>query len=121
MKLTLNDEIIRILEEHDFSYSEVNKQGDECYIDLSQYTPAGEDWYVCVLFDGTTKSLIESIEKIVDNFDVDEEVEIFIDNRGKNGIPSSVRTLIEDAEWKLETLQSLADALEDLELDEEDN
>ena len=121
MKLTLNDEIIRILEEHDFSYSEVNKQGDECYIDLSQYTPAGEDWYVCVWFDGTTKSLIESIEKIVDNFDVDEEVEIFIDNRGKNGIPSSVRTLIEDAEWKLETLQSLADALEDLELDEEDN
>lgn len=31
-------------------------------------------------------------------FDVDEHVELWIENRGKNGVPSTARELIEDAE-----------------------
>ena len=42
----------------------------------------------------------------------DEEVEIWIPSRGKNGVPSSISTLLHDAEWKLEQLESLLSDLQ---------
>ena len=111
--MKLNNDIIKTIEDHDFSCSEINEQSGEYYIELSQYTPAGEDWSVCIWFDGTNKDFIKSIEKLVENFDIDEEVEPYIEIRGTRGVPKSVRTLIEDAEWKLETLQSLVDDLDE--------
>ncbi len=104
--------IINILENNDFETGEITKQGDQYYMEISQYTPEGEDWNECIWFDGTDKGFIDSLEERIDNFDVDEEVEIWIDNRGRNGVPSSIKALIEDAEWKLETLKKAITGLE---------
>ncbi|WP_147359866.1 hypothetical protein [Agathobacter rectalis] len=46
------------------------------------------------------------------NFDVDEEVEIWIPNRGKGGCPDSIMDLVHDAEWKQKTLEKLLDDLQ---------
>ena len=48
------------------------------------------------------------------DFDVDEEVEVWIACRGENGCPSSIEALVEDAKWKEEQIEKLSDALEGL-------
>lgn len=75
--------------------------------ELRQYTLAGEDWIVELEVNNDVNTLITSLKEYVDNFDVDEEVAIFIEMRGTHGVPSSIRTLLEDAEWKYETLKNL--------------
>lgn len=104
----LNKKIIKILENNDFAYGEVTEQDGEYYIELNQYTPEGEDWWETIWFDGTSKGFIEAVQDRAYNFDVDEEAEIYVSMRGQNGVPSSIKALIEDAEWKQETLEDLS-------------
>lgn len=80
--------------------------------ELRQYTPAGEDWIVELEVNNDVNTLITSLKEYVDNFDVDEEVAIFIEMRGTHGVPCSIRTLLEDAEWKEEILQNLLKDIE---------
>lgn len=108
----LSDDIVEIIEGHDFWMNDICQQGNEYYVEIGKGTPAGEDWMVCVWFDGTDAGFIEGVRKAYEGFDVDEEVEIWVDNRGKNGVPSSIRTLVEDAEWKEAELLKLAEKLE---------
>ena len=106
--------IINVLENNDFGTDEITKQGDKYYMEINQYTPEGEDWNECIWFDGTDKGFIDSLEERIDNFDIDEEVEIWVDSRGKNGVPSSIKALIEDAEWKFKTLKNILNELKSL-------
>lgn len=117
--MKLNDKVIEIVENHGFSIHEVEKQGNNFYVEINQGTPLGEDWWETVWFDGTDEGFIKAVRERYNNFDVDEETEIWIENRGKNGVPSSVKALVEDAEWKESTLDELADELEELELGED--
>lgn len=117
--MKLNDKIIEIVEKKDFVINETEKQGNDFYVELGQFTPCGEDWWETIWFDGTDEGFIKAVRERYNNFDVDEEVEIWVENRGKNGVPSSIKALIEDAEWKESMLDELADELEELELDEE--
>lgn len=117
--MKLNDKVIEIVEKNGFSIHEIEKQGDDYYIEISQYTPLGEDWWVTIWFDGTDEGFIEAMREMYDGFDVDEETEIWIECRGKNGVPSSIKALVEDAEWKESILGELADELEELELEED--
>lgn len=114
--MKLNDKIINVLENNDFAISEINKLDNKYYVEINQYTPEGEDWWETIWFNGTDEGFIEAIRKRYNNFDVDDEAEIYIENRGKNGVPNSIKALIEDAEWKESTLGTLADELEELEL-----
>ena len=116
----LNENIVRILEENDFNIGEISEQDGSYYIELSQYTPLGEDWYVVVWFDGTDEDFIDQFDQIYQNFDVDEELEIFMECRGKNGVPTSVRDLLEDQEWKNNCLGNTSFQLTSLELDAEE-
>lgn len=111
MKKHLNDKTIAILEEHGFHIESLNEQDGEFYAELEQYTPAGEDWIVTIWFSGTDSSFADAFAEYASDFDVDEAVEIWIPNRGKNGVPASVSTLLEDAEWKQDTLEECAIAL----------
>lgn len=82
---------------------------DDGRVELTKYSPAGEDFGICVdVEDFPTK-----IRKEANEFDVDEHVELWIDGRGTRGVPNSVRELLEDAEAIKEMLFELADALED--------
>ena len=120
-EIKLATEVIDLLETHDFNISEIYEQDGEYYVDIGQSTPEGEDWSECIWFDGTTTEFIEAVRKSAENFDVDEAIEVFVECRGKNGVPSSIRALVEDAEWKLEKLEALADALSELDFEEEAN
>lgn len=108
----LNNEILEIIEKRGFIYNEYQEKDEDVYIELNQYTPAGEDWQRTIWFDGTDEDFINSMRKFVYEFDVDEEVEIWIGSRGKNGVPSSIKVLVEDAEWKYKQLENLLEALE---------
>ena len=118
--MKLNDNVIGIVENNGFSIHEVEKQGEDFYVEINQYTPCGEDWWETIWFDGTDEGFIEAIKDRYNGFDVDEETEIWIESRGKNGVPSSIKALVEDAEWKERTLGELFDQLEEFELDEDE-
>ena len=119
--MKLSDKVIEVLENKDFSVHEVEKQGNDFIVEINQGTPLGEDWWETIWFDGTDEGFIEAIRERYNNFDVDEEAEIWIEGRGKNGVPSSIKALVRDAEWKESMLGELADELEDLELELEED
>lgn len=110
--IKLNNTIAEILEYNGFNYNEVTEQDGKYYIELNNNTPLGEDWWLTVWFDGTDKSFVDAVEEITTNFDIDEEAEIWVPLRGKNGVPSSISALVQDAEWKLEQLESLLSDLQ---------
>ena len=114
--MKLNDKVIKVVENNDFSINEVEKQDNDFYVELSQYTPCGEDWWETIWFDGTDEGFIEAVRERYRDFDVEEEAEVWIECRGKNGVPNSIRDLIEDAEWKANMLGELADELDELKL-----
>lgn len=105
--IKLSNTIVEILEYNGFNYNEIEEQDGKYYIELNNNTPLGEDWWLTVWFDGTDKSFVDAVEEITTNFDIDEEAEIWVPLRGKNGVPSSISALVHDAEWKLEQLESL--------------
>lgn len=109
----LSEEIIEVLENNDFVVNDVEKQDGEYYVEIGQNTPEGEDWWMTIWFDGTDENFIKSVSEIASNFDVDEEASIWIDSRGKRGVPNSIGCLLEDARWKKEILQKVSMELED--------
>lgn len=103
--MEIDNKVIALIEEHDFS---INSYEDGA-VELECYTPAGEDWIVNLSFDGTVNGFLEEIWEYYEDFDVDEAVEPLVECRGQRGVPSSIRTLVEDAEWKDSELKSLYD------------
>lgn len=119
--MKLSEKILEVLKNNGFSHGEIIEQTEEYCIELSQFTPAGEDWWVIIWFDGNDESFINSFRKYVESYDVDDEATLYIESRGKNGIPSSIRTLVEDAEWKEETLGETLKDLEDINFEENED
>ena len=78
---------------------------NEPYWELRQHTPAGEDWIVELEVNNDANTLVDSLRDYVNGFDI--AYEVLIAMRGTHGVPSSIRTLLEDAEWKYETLKNL--------------
>lgn len=117
--MKLSEKIIGVVENNGFYIDEVEKNDEYFYVEFGQFTPCGEDWWETVWFDGTDEGFIKSVKDRYIGFDVDEEVEIWIECRGKNGVPGSIKALVEDAEWKERTLGKLYDQLNELERDED--
>lgn len=104
----LNENIVRVLEDNGFTvgkpeYSDHHK--GYC-IEINQYTDLGEDWWITLWYDGTDEDFIQKFETVVEYFDPDEEAEVYIDMRGKNGVPDSIRDILDDQVWKLNTLKT---------------
>ena len=119
--ILLDKKIQDILEKNEFNFDEeINEQDNGKYIEINQSTPEGEDWWETIWFDGTYEGFTNAIEERVLNFDVDEEVEIWIPNRGKGGCPDSIMDLVHDAEWKQKTLENLLDDLQENEKEEKE-
>lgn len=119
-EMELKDNLTTVLENCGFSttgtvYANTHMLcNDKYHVEISQYTPAGEDWIETIWFDGSQKSIVDSVKERVDYFDVDEEAEVWIPHRGTSGVPSSISELVEDAEWKLNELKELLSALQAL-------
>ena len=106
--IKLSDKIITIIENNGFSISEIQQQNKDYYIEINQYTPAGEDWYEIIWFDGKDKGFINALTLRAEEFNIDEEAEVWITNRGKRGVPNSISCLVADQEWKQKKLKQLS-------------
>ena len=88
---------------------------DDGSVELENWSPAGEN--IIVTLDG--KDIVREMGRYSAGFDVDEHVELWVDSRGKNGVPGSIRELVKDAEAIDKMLQELADALAEVEDDDD--
>lgn len=120
--MELSKRIEGILKKHDFSICGDIERYDEKEkydIELEIYSPEGEDVIVSLTYDGTEDSFITSFNDYANEFDVEEHAEMWIENRGKNGIPESIKDLLNDAEWINNMLLKVADKLNNLDEDPE--
>lgn len=101
----LYEKYLTILESHDWSVSSYTDDGT---VELEKYSPAGEDFLMCVDVD----NFPESVAKYAADFDIDEHIEMWIEakHNGVSGVPS-VRELVHDAEDIDKMLQEIASAL----------
>lgn len=103
----LEQKYIDILEENDWI---ISSYGDDGSVELEKYSPAGEDFLMCV----EVENFPESVREYANCFDADEHAEMWIEARGRvSGVPESIRELIDDAEAIQEMLYELADVLEE--------
>lgn len=109
----LSEKVLQVLENHNVRISDEPCQhgdGSICW-ELEWYSPAGED---CIwVIDGDSDELfVEDFKAYAEDFDADEHAEQYIDSRGQNGIPDSIRVLIDDADAIKSKLEEIAEELD---------
>ena len=80
------------------------------YIEFEKYSPAGED-FIFTITGNDEARVVEQVREYAYDFDPDEHAEMWVESRGKRGVPDSIRTLIDDADAIKEMVSELADAL----------
>lgn len=98
----LNNKLTSILEDEGFTV-EVH----ENFVELSQYTPAGEDWSFEIQHKKDSVSFVYNFRDYADSFDIDEE---FDNLYGMSGSPD-VQGLLDDQNWKKEKLEECSTLL----------
>lgn len=120
--MELSKRIIEVLEAHDINLCgeipERTYNNDGYDVELETYSPEGEDVIIPLIYDGTEEDFIRQFENYAEDFDAEEHAEMWIEGRGKNGVPDSIKDLLEDAEWQKEMLLEVAKNLNSLD-DEE--
>lgn len=122
MKATTKNTIINDLkkllekaEDLDWNYTIWNESDKRNYVELSKYSPLGE--YFSMIIDFDTKppvlSFLDNLREYHMSFDPDEHAEMWIPKRGENGVPKSIRDLIDDAEDIEDMIWELWDVLTD--------
>ena len=101
--MSISTKIIDLLDRNDMTITEFDSNN----YDVSFYSEAGEDFCFSVSGDNDN-AFIDSFCQYADSFDPDEHASMWIDCRGKNGVPESVRELIDDAEGIKNTLEKAA-------------
>lgn len=71
----------------------------------------GGDVIVPLIYDGTEADFIRKFIDYANEFDVEEHAEMWIERRGTNGVPESIKDLLEDSEWIKSTLLKVAEVL----------
>lgn len=109
----LEDKYLEILEKQDWS---VSSYADDGRVEFEKYSPAGEDFSVCV----NVENFPEAVMEYYESFDIDDHVEMWIEARknGVSGVPPT-RTLVADAEAIDDMLEHLAYALVNTEVPEQ--
>lgn len=107
----MNSKYIEVCERLDWTVREY-KDGS---VDVAKQSPAGEDFS----FGVSSDHFVQEVKEYAAYFDVDEHVELWVNGRGKGGVPSRIRELVDDAEAIDKMLQELAAALAEVE-DEDD-
>lgn len=102
---TLEDRYLKVLENYDWR---VSSYTDDGRVELQTYSPAGEDFYICV----EVENFPEAVAEYAADFDPDEHIEMWLAARHNkvSGVPGT-RELVHDAEDIDKMLQELAAAL----------
>lgn len=89
------NKIKKTLEKFNFSLEEMDAQ---------TFTPLGEDWHITIE-EKTIAECVKTLESYLEC--VDDETSLYIEERGKYGIPADIMALVKDGEWKKKTLQKI--------------
>ena len=92
------------------------------HFEFSKFSPAGRDFSFGAEMKGAKlNSLIEHLEDYYENFDVDYETYIWLDQwgHGKNGAPCRLRAVLEDSEAIEKMVEALLKAINKMEVPEE--
>ena len=107
----ISEKVQALLEDNEFFLGNVEKQGNEFYAEVNHTSPAGEDFWVTIWYDGTTEGFIRRFTECTREFSVDEHVSLYAGNLGKHGVPESYKELVEDAEAIRSELLNMAGIL----------
>lgn len=87
-----------------------NGSGD---IDLSQYSPKGENFSFTIQNSSNVDDIIKEIYEYEDEYDPNEHMAMFVDSAGRNGTPDLIE-LAQDAVDIGKMIENLADAIRDV-------
>lgn len=73
---------------------------------------AGQDIFEDVDFDGDFKNFVKKFCEAAECYDVDEEVGMYINHLGQDGVPATARELVDDCQEAKDTLMNIAKNLE---------
>lgn len=87
---------------------------DDGSVEIGQCSPVGEDFFFSI----AGKDIAAEVQEYYEDFDPDEHAKMWVENMNTvNGVPKSVRILIDDAEAIDKMLMELADALQKMEVE----
>ncbi len=98
------ERIENVLEEMGIKYS---IDGKNVLVEFWTDT-AGQDIPVEFKFDGTPESFVKEFTECAEIYDVDEEVELYVNSRGERGVPNTIRELLDDCQEAKDTLMEIA-------------
>ena len=111
-----NKELEKFLEKAeglDWSYN-LYKEDDNCTcVEMEKYSPLGEDFSMTIYFDkeDSVNTFMDGLKEYYLHFDPEDHAAMWIENRGKNGTPNSIRDLIDDAYAIKDMIQELYEDL----------
>lgn len=89
-------DIFDFLEDNDIAANNY-QEGDGWETSLNFSSDLGEDFWFYINHDNTVEDFIDKFSEYSYDFDPEEHANIYIEIRGKHGVPNSVLDLIEDA------------------------
>lgn len=106
------ERIEKVLEEFGVQY-EWYKRKDGVYYGFVEFWTSIANQYIVVeiYYDGTEIDFVNKFIEHAIKYDVDDEVAFFARTRGKNGIPESIRKILDDCQEAKDTLMAIADKL----------
>ena len=63
-------------------------------------------------YDSSPEDFVKQFTEKAENYDVNEEVELFVNMRRKDGVPNTVRELFDDCQEAKNTLMEIAEKLQ---------
>ena len=94
---------------------------EQNYVNFSQCSPAGQDFNIEITYEDV-EDIPQQVREFYDGFDVSYETYLWLDEtgHGKNGAPYDMKELYEDME-ECETMTGdLAEALEEIDFNEDE-
>ena len=107
----LPKKVMDVLEACGWKLNSIEKQNGEYYAEIENWSPAGEDLAETIWYNGTGKGFVEAVQEWASDYDADEHAEMWVESRGKRGVPNSIRALVNDADAIGEMFDDLAEAL----------
>lgn len=98
-----------LLEDNDMRFQIIERNGGILCAEIEFTSKAGEDVIEALYF--TPETIVDDFYRLSREFDADEHAATYVNSRGQNGIPDSIRELIDDADWIKYKLMGVADEI----------